>query len=62
MGDWNDATGQHFECPFCKANLDALERRGNEWHCTCCSRCWFAYTEHDKLELKVNRIKDDEQA
>ena len=59
-GAFNDATGQHFECPFCRANADAIERRGDEWYCNVCSRCWFAYTEEDKKRLKQARIANDE--
>lgn len=43
------------ECPFCDNERD-LERRGHEWFCPCCSKCWLAWTNNDKRLLKTLRI------
>ena len=60
MGNFNEATGLHLRCPFCRTTNEHISRRGAEWFCETCHEKWFAYTEHDKLELKLNRIANDE--
>lgn len=58
QGNWSDATDRPV-CPFCTNDRD-LERRGKEWFCPCCSRCWLAFTRKDRIILKVLGIKADE--
>lgn len=42
-------------CPFCGNEKD-LERRGGEWFCPCCSRCWLAFTAEDARWLRIFKI------
>lgn len=53
--NWTEATRE--VCPFCENDApDLLERRGSEWYCCCCSRQFFAYSETDRIALKVDKI------
>ena len=62
MGNFDDAVRhlRRFVCPACKRD-ESIVRRGANWFCESCSHVWFAYTEHDKVELKINRIANDEE-
>lgn len=62
MGAWNEAAGVHFSCPYCGTTYEHIARRGAEWFCEQCHEKWFAYTEQDKVELKINKIANDEDA
>ena len=42
-------------CIYC-TNDRNLERRGDEWFCPVCARCFFALSEDDKRRLKLDKI------
>ena len=42
-------------CPFC-TNARDLERRGAEWWCPVCARCWLALSAEDEELLRSAKI------
>lgn len=54
--NWKQATAA-LECPHCHAMATALEQRGPDIYCNCCSRIFRPFAREDLEFLKVNRIR-----